>query len=294
MRAATPLTLTEAHLEQLSAFNESISLTEVRHIYLPLSRLLNLYVVATQNLHQVTYKFLGQPSAKTPYLIGIAGSVAVGKSTTARLLQTLLGQWPEHPHVELITTDGFLWPNRILAERGLMRRKGFPESYDLRRLVRFVAEVKSGQPQVRAPIYSHLIYDIVPDQVQTITQPDILIVEGLNILQGDHSPGDDARVFVSDFFDFSIYVDAAEQNLEQWYIQRFMRLRETAFQDSRSYFRHYADLSTEAAQATARQIWREINLVNLRENIAPTRERADLILVKGKNHTVQRVRLRKL
>ena len=295
LRAATPLTLSEADLQQLCGFNEAISLTEVETIYLPLSRLLNLYFVASQQLYQVTDKFLGHSAAKVPYVIGIAGSVAVGKSTTARILQALLRHWPDHPTVDLVTTDGFLYPNRVLKERGLMQRKGFPKSYNLRRLIKFVADVKSGRPKVTAPVYSHLTYDIVPGELQTVEQPDIVIIEGLNILQsGQGYHKKIPPTFVSDFFDFSIYVDAAEANLEQWYINRFLRLRQTAFQDRASYFHHYAELSIEEAKQTARHIWQTINRVNLKENIEPTRERARLILEKGDNHVIQRVRLRKL
>ena len=295
LRAATPLTLSETNLDELRGINESISLAEVAEVYLPLSRLLNLYIAATQNLRQVTEKFLGSPASRVPYVIGLAGSVAVGKSTTARLLQALLARWPDHPRVALVTTDGFLYPNRVLAERGLMRRKGFPESYDLRRLVQFMIDVKSGSSPVTAPVYSHLVYDIIPGQVQEVKQPDIMIIEGLNILQSGGNPsGGTPRLFVSDFLDFSIYVDAAEAHLQQWYVERFLRLRETAFQDSASYFHSYASLPVEEAKQVALRIWREINEVNLRENIEPTRERAQLILEKGANHSIQRVRLRKL
>ena len=295
LRGNTPLTLSEERLVSLRSLNDRLSLYEVEQIYLPLSRLLHLYVTAVQQLHVATAIFLGRTAAQVPYVIGIGGSVAVGKSTTARLLQALLSDWPTHPIVELVTTDGFLYPNRLLEERGLMQRKGFPESYDLRRLIRFLADIKSGVSEVRVPINSHLVYDIVPEKMQIIRRPDILILEGLNILQtGDGHHRKQHRCFVSDFFDFSIYVDADESDIEQWYIERFLTLRETAFRDPSSYFRRFARLSVEEAMATARSIWQEINGPNLRENILPTRERAHLILHKGNNHTIQEVRLRKL
>jgi type I pantothenate kinase len=296
LRANTPLTLSEVDLAALRGMNERVSLDQVVEIYLPLSRLLNLYVAATQNLHAVTDIFLGSSgAAKVPYVIGVAGSVAVGKSTTARILQALLARWPNHPRVDLVTTDGFLYPNQVLEERDLMARKGFPESYDLRRLVRFMADVKSGQPAVEAPIYSHLMYDIVPGQAQVVRQPDIMIVEGLNVLQtGDGHRGRPQRMFVSDFFDFSIYIDAEEDDIQQWYIDRFLALRDSVFQNESSYFHRYATLSHIDAVATARRIWSEINGVNLRDNIGPSRDRAQLILNKSHDHTVAEVRLRKL
>ena len=295
LREATPLTLSEADVDRLRGLNDPVSVNEVVEIYLPLSRLLNLRVAATQGLHESTRKFLGTTESQPPYIIGIAGSVAVGKSTTARLLQALLARWPDHPRVDLVTTDGFLMPNRQLEERGLMKRKGFPESYDVRRLVQFVADVKGGAPEVRAPVYSHTRYDIVDGQWQVVGQPDILILEGLNVLQtGSPRPGAPLRTFVSDFFDFSVYVDAEEEDIEAWYVERFMTLRETIFRDPNSYFHHYAALSAEEARSVAHGIWASINLINLRENILPTRERAHLVLDKGANHAVSSIRLRRL
>ena len=293
LRASTPLPLTEPQLRSLVSVNERMSLDEVSDVYLPLSRLLNLYVAATQNLHAATATFLGSGTPRVPFVIGIAGSVAVGKSTTARVLKALLSRWPSHPTVDLVTTDGFLFPQRVLEARGLEDRKGFPESYDVRRLVHVLAEVKAGAPEVSAPVYSHLAYDIVPGEYQVVRQPDIVIVEGLNVLQtGSARPG--RPMFVSDFFDFSIYVDAQASDLEQWYIERFLTLRETVFQSPSSYFHRYSSLTAAEAVETARRIWRTVNLVNLQENVLPTRERAHLILEKGRDHAVRRVRLRKL
>lgn len=290
LRAATPLTLREPELARLQGINEEIDMEEVTTIYLPLSRLLNLYVSATQDLHRVSATFLGTIAPKVPYVIGIAGSVAVGKSTFARILQALLAQWPDHPKVDLITTDGFLYPNAVLEERGIMDRKGFPESYDTRELLRVLRDIKSGHELVEAPVYNHVVYDIMPDQKVVVQSPDIVIFEGLNMLQ----TGPQATEFVSDYFDFSIYIDADETDIERWYVDRFLALRESVFQDPKSFFRFYANLSDEQATETARGIWRSINGRNLRENIAPTRDRASLILHKTVGHRIDNVKLRRL
>jgi type I pantothenate kinase len=295
LRADTPLTLTAGEVTRLQSLNDPVSLDEVVAIYLPLSRLLSLYVAATQGLYNATRTFLGTAEGKTPFVIGIAGSVAVGKSTTARLLEALLGRWPNMPKVALITTDGFLFANAVLAREGLMERKGFPESYDLPALLSFLSAIKAGVPRVRAPVYSHLVYDIVPGAAVEVDRPDILIVEGLNVLETGRGPRDGRAVpYVSDFFDFSIYIDADDELIRRWYIDRFKRLRDTAFRDPQSYFRRYADLDEDEAERTADSLWRRINLVNLREHILPTRPRADLILTKGEDHLVERVALRRL
>ena len=290
LRAATPLTIREKDLEALRGINERIDLDEVAAVYLPLTRLLNLYVSATQNLHKVSATFLGTMAPKVPYVIGVAGSVAVGKSTFARILQALLARWPEHPKVDLVTTDGFLFPNAVLEERGIMNRKGFPESYDTKSLLQFLRELKSGRPEVLAPAYSHVVYDIVEGQEVAVRQPDILILEGLNVLQ----VGVDSNEFVSDYFDFSIYIDAEESVIRDWYIERFHALRRTVFQDPQSFFRHFAELSDDEATEVARGIWAEINGRNLSDNIAPTKSRASLVINKGANHRVTDVQLRKL
>ncbi|HEX9893816.1 MAG TPA: type I pantothenate kinase [Gemmatimonadales bacterium] len=293
-RDTTPLTLSEEEVDRMRGVNEPVSLKEVEEIYLPLSRLLSLHVAAIQELHATTGTFLERRIPKVPYVIGIAGSVAVGKSTFARLLQTLLARWPSHPRVDLVTTDGFLFPNRVLRSRGLMDRKGFPESYDLRRLVQFLADLKSAKPVVRAPVYSHLTYDIVPGRHVTVHRPDIVILEGLGVLHAGTAAADGPQVFVSDFFDFSIYIDADETNIRQWFIERFLTFRKTAFRDPSSYFKRFARLSVPEARAMATKVWRTINGRNLRENILPTRTRANLILVKGADHRVQRVLMRRL
>lgn len=290
LRAATPLTIRERDLEALRGINEKIDLDEVTAVYLPLTRLLNLYVSATQNLHKVSATFLGAMAPKVPYVIGIAGSVAVGKSTFARILQALLARWPDHPRVDLITTDGFLFPNDVLQDRGIMNRKGFPESYDTKALLQFLRDLKSGASEVRAPVYSHVVYDIVEGDAISIRQPDILILEGLNVLQ----VGSESNEFVSDYFDFSIYIDAEEQDIETWYVERFQALRETVFRDPNSFFQNYAHLTDEEAVQTARTIWREINGKNLVENIEPTKSRASLLVQKGHDHRVTDVHLRRL
>lgn len=295
LRADAPMTLTIDDLDRLQSVNDPISLEEIVAIYLPLSRLLSLYAAATQGLFKATQRFLGAEDGKMPYVIGVAGSVAVGKSTMARVLKALLSRWPNTPKVELVTTDGFLLPNDELKRLGLMERKGFPESYDGSAIVRFLAAVKSGERNVKAPVYSHLTYDVIPDQHVTVDRPDILIFEGLNVLQPGRLARDGRAIaFVSDFFDFSIYLDAEEPLLRQWYISRFMRLRETAFRDPRSFFRRYAELSEAEALKIATGLWERINLPNLEENILPTRPRASLVLRKGASHMIEDVALRKL
>ncbi|MCY1657372.1 type I pantothenate kinase [Dietzia kunjamensis] len=289
LRRAMPMVLTEQDLEGLRGLGEHLDLDEIAEIYLPLSRLIHLQVSARQRLFQSTNLFLGETvDAPMPFVIGVAGSVAVGKSTSARVLRALLTRWDSHPRVDLITTDGFLHPNRELQRRGLMHRKGYPESYDRRALLRFVTEVKSGAPVVRAPVYSHTKYDIVPGEFIEVRRPDILIVEGLNVLQTG------PRLMVSDLFDFSLYVDARIEDIEQWYVERFLELRSTSFSNPNSHFAHYADLSDQAARLAAREIWMSINRPNLVENILPTRPRATLVLRKNSDHSIQRLRLRKI
>ena len=291
LRKSVPLTLTEQDLKPLLGINEELSLDEVRTIYLPLVRLINYYIDENIRRQNVLRRFLGGQNTKVPYIISIAGSVAVGKSTSARILQSLLSHWPQQRKVDLITTDGFLHPLAYLQEHNLLHKKGFPISYKTPKLIRFLADIKSGKPNVTAPIYSHLTYDIIPDQFNVIDQPDILILEGLNVLQPNRNQSNE--LFVSDFVDFSIYVDAEEDLLKEWYIHRFLKFRQSAFTDPNSYFKHYANLSEQEAVTTAGKIWDEINGLNLKENILPTRERADLILKKGANHEVELVTLRK-
>jgi type I pantothenate kinase len=295
LRADTPLTLSAEDVDSLRSLNDPIDISEVEAIYLPISRLLALYVAATQQLFRATKSFLGSTDAKMPYIIGVAGSVAVGKSTTARILKALLARWPNTPRVELITTDGFLYPNAVLQAQGLMDRKGFPESYDLSTLLRFLSDVKAGKSPVTAPVYSHLTYDVMQGEQATVDRPDILIVEGLNVLQTGRPPRDGKDIpFVSDFFDFSLYIDADEGVIHEWYVERFLRLRQTAFRDPQSFFRKYAEVPELDALGIAEGLWNRINLVNLRENILPTRHRAGLVLRKGTNHRIEQVALRRL
>jgi type I pantothenate kinase len=295
LRDHHPLSLTAEDVARLRGLGDRLDLHEVEQVYLPLSRLLNFYVGATEGLHRVTTDFLREQPERTPFVIGVAGSVAVGKSTTSRILRELLARWPGTPRVELVTTDGFLYPNAELERRGLLQRKGFPESYDRRALLRFVAEVKAGADEVSAPVYSHLTYDIVPGERAVVHRPDVLIVEGLNVLQPPRiQPDGRTGLAVSDFFDFSVYVDARVEDIRRWYVDRFLRLRETAFADPHSYFHRYAALSDDEARATAERIWATINEPNLTENVRSTRGRASLVMSKGEDHSVRRVRLRKL
>ena len=294
-RENTPMTLTHGEIVHLQALNDKLSMKEVEEIYLPISRLLAFYVEAAQKLFGGLQEFLSVRDGKMPYIIGVAGSVAVGKSTTARVLQALLARWTNTPKVELVTTDGFLFPNAVLERAKLMEKKGFPESYDLPALLRFLHDVKAGQRKVKAPVYSHVSYDVIPGETIEVDQPDILIVEGLNVLQTGRPPKDGKAIpYVSDFFDFSVYIDASEDVLERWYVERFRALRSTAFRDPLSYFHRYSQVTDKEAQDIARSIWSRINLQNLRENILPTRQRASLILRKGEDHSIQSVALRKL
>jgi type I pantothenate kinase len=294
--AATQQPLSEAEIERVRGLGDELDLDEVEQVYLPVSRLLSLYVEASGALHRAQETFLDQPQPpRTPFVIGVAGSVAVGKSTTARVLQALLARWSPGPKVDLVTTDGFLFPNAVLEAEGLMERKGFPESYDVATLLAFLSAIKAGTPQVSAPVYSHLTYDIVPGETIVVDRPDILILEGLNVLQTRELPKDGKAVpFVSDFFDFSIYIDADEDAVRRWYVERFLKLKETRFRDPRSYFNKYAGVSAAEAEALALGLWERINVVNLRDNIMPTRPRADLILRKGGDHSVVEVALRRL
>ncbi|CAM3965810.1 type I pantothenate kinase [Saccharibacillus endophyticus] len=290
LRSRTPLLLSEEELERIKGLNDKISLREAEDIYIPLTRLINLKVRAAQYLREVTSAFLGCEPVNKPFIIGIAGSVAVGKSTVARLLKTLLSRWEHHPKVDLVTTDGFLYPTRVLEKKGLMARKGFPESYDTKQLIDFLSKVRDGERNVQAPLYSHITYDVLPDRFEVIDNPDILIVEGINVLQvSKRQP-----VFVSDYFDFSLYIDADAEDIRSWYIDRFLLLQQTAFREPLSYFHRYADLSNQEAVERASQIWENINLLNLNENILPTRQRADLILRKGRDHQIHEVYLREI
>lgn len=295
LRADEPMTLEPADIERLRALNDPISFAEAEEIYLPLSRLISLYVEATQELHRASTRFLGADGRKVPYIIGVAGSVAVGKSTTSRILRALLSRWPSSPKVDLVTTDGFLFSNARLDELKLADRKGFPESYDRQALIKFLSDIKSGRPDVKVPVYSHLVYDVVPGEFVTVDRPDILIVEGLNILQPGELPKSGKPIlFASDFIDFSIFIDAAEKDLTGWFMERFRRLRTTAFADPKSFFHRFSQMSEEEAEAFGKWAWTEINLPNLRDNIQPTRGRADLVLTKGPSHTIERVALRKV
>jgi type I pantothenate kinase len=294
-RADEPMTLEPADIERLRALTDPISFTEAEEIYLPLSRLISLYVEATQELHRASTRFLGADDRKVPYIIGVAGSVAVGKSTTSRILRALLSRWPSSPKVDLVTTDGFLFSNAKLDELKLADRKGFPESYDRAALIRFLSDIKSGKPDVKVPVYSHLVYDVVPGQFVTIDRPDILIVEGLNILQPGELPKSGKPIlFASDFLDFSIFIDADEKDLTAWFMDRFRRLRQTAFADPKSFFHRFTQMSQKEAEDFGMWAWTEINLPNLRDNIQPTKSRADLVLTKGKSHAIERVALRKV
>jgi type I pantothenate kinase len=295
LRADAAMTLDSNEIAKLRSLNDRLSIKEVEDIYLPLARLLWMYVAASQKLFSVTSRFLGREGRKVPYIIGVAGSVAVGKSTTSRVLAALLSRLPAGPKVDLVTTDGFLYPNAVLEAEGLMQKKGFPQSYHISALLRFLSDIKAGKREVQVPVYSHLSYDILPEAYETIDQPDILIIEGLNLFQVGVAPQDGHAIpFVSDFIDFSIYLDAEEQMIHEWYMERFLTLRETAFKDPASFFHRYAALPKEDVVKLAKEIWEKINGVNLRENIFPTRQRANLILAKGADHSIEKVALRRL
>lgn len=288
LRANTPLTLSQDDVDKLRGISVQLDIDMVEAAFLPLSRLLNLHVQGSRQLASVTDTFLGTPPKRIPFIVGVAGSVAVGKSTISRVLQALLARWPQHPKVDLVTTDGFLYPNSVLEERGLLDRKGFPESYDRRALLEFVARAKAGDEHLDVPVYSHIQYDVIEGETRVVSSPDILIVEGLNVLQAG-----DTGAFVSDYFDFSIFVDAAARDVKRWYVERFLTLKETAFNQPDAYFRRYAGLSEQEAMRVASEIWDTVNYVNLVENILPTRDRASLILEKASDHTISRVRLRR-
>nr|WP_093053232.1 type I pantothenate kinase [Salipaludibacillus aurantiacus] len=296
LRQSYPMEVTAEEIERLKGVNDVLNMQEIADIYLPLTRLINLHAIASQELYRSRYVFLHKQERKVPYIIGIAGSVAVGKSTIARVLHTLLSRFDHHPKVDLVTTDGFLYPNAELERRGIMNKKGFPESYDVHALLTFLTELKSGKSTVEAPVYSHLTYDIVPEEKQVVNQPDIVIIEGINVLQPPKKTSEDfgEQVYVSDYFDFSIFVDAEEENILHWYVERFKTLRKTAFRNPASYFRKYADLNDQEAYETAKGIWERINRKNLHENILPTRHRADLILRKGAHHLVSDIKMRKV
>jgi type I pantothenate kinase len=296
LRQSYPMEVTAEEIDKLKGFNDVLNLEEIADIYLPLTRLIHLHAIASQELYRSRSIFLQKQEKKVPYIIGIAGSVAVGKSTIARVLHTLLSRWDRHPRVDLVTTDGFLYSNAELQQRGIMNKKGFPESYNVHELLKFLAELKSGKERVEAPVYSHITYDVIPDEKQVVEQPDIVIIEGINVLQPprQRSVNEEDEVYVSDYFDFSIYVDAAEDHIFSWYVERFKKLRETAFRHPSSYFRKYADLDDEEAHDFAKDIWDRINHPNLTENIRPTRHRADLILRKGGHHLVNQIKMRKI